>query len=34
MSRNFIKKVQTHTNEGTDGQAGRRLKPVAIVVYV
>ena len=29
-----LKKVQTHTNEGTDGQAGRRLKRIAIVVYV
>ena len=27
-----LKKVQTHTNEGTDGQAGRRLKRIAIVV--
>ena len=34
VSRNFIRKVQTHTNEGTDGQAGRKLKRIAIVVYV
>ena len=35
VSRNFSRKVQTHTNEGTDGQAGRRgLKRTAIVVYV
>ena len=28
-----LKKVQTHTNEGTDGQAGRRLKRIAIVPF-
>ena len=32
--RTFKKKVQTHANQATDGQAGRRLRRIAIVVYV
>ena len=32
LSEHLKKKVQTHTNQATDGQAGRRLKRIAIVV--
>ena len=34
LSEHLKKKVQTHANQATDGQAGRRLKRIAIVVYV